>query len=111
MELERLMIRQLINQYLPVPVHYLDAVKDLCGMQPQFLPGACHALAICSDDFFAKKDSWRWKSWSNRGTVYSVEWKIVGIWKRKKAEIQLLGPVLAEKQTESKNISLKENFV
>ena len=41
MELEELKIRQLTNQHLLEPVYYLDAVKNLCGMQAQFLSNAC----------------------------------------------------------------------
>ena len=40
-EIEELKIRQLTNQHLLEPADYLDAVKDLCGMQAQFLSNAC----------------------------------------------------------------------
>lgn len=51
MELKELKIRQLTNQHLLEPVDYLDTVKDLCGMQAQFLSNACHALKIRSNDY------------------------------------------------------------
>ncbi len=70
MELEELMLRQLTNQHLLEPVHYLDAVKDLCGMQAQFLSCACHALKIRSDDFSEGKTAGLVKSWTNRGTMH-----------------------------------------
>ncbi len=70
MELEELMIRQLANQHLLEPVHYLDAVKDLCGMQAQFLSNACHALSIRSNDFSEGQTAGLVKSWTNRGTMH-----------------------------------------
>ncbi len=70
MELEELMIRQLTNQHLLEPVHYLDAVKDLCGMQAQFLSNACHALKIRSNDFEEGQTAGLVKSWTNRGTMH-----------------------------------------
>ena len=70
MEVEELMIRQLTNQHLLEPVQYLDAVKDLCGMQAQFLSNACHALAIRSNDFLEGQTAGLVKSWTNRGTMH-----------------------------------------
>ena len=70
MELEELKIRQLSNQHLLEPVHYLDAVKDLCGMQAQFLSNACHALRIRSHDYEEGQTAGLVKSWTNRGTMH-----------------------------------------
>ena len=70
MEIEELKIRQLTNQHLLEPVEYLDAVKDLCGMQAQFLSNACHALRIRSHDYEKGQTAGLVKSWTNRGTMH-----------------------------------------
>lgn len=70
MELEELKIRQLTNQHLLEPVEYLDVVKDLCGMQAQFLSNACHALRIRSHDYEEGQTAGLVKNWTNRGTMH-----------------------------------------
>ena len=70
MEIEELKIRQLTNQHLLEPADYLDAVKDLCGMQAQFLSNACHALRIRSLDYEEGQTAGLVKSWTNRGTMH-----------------------------------------
>ena len=70
MEIEELKIRQLTNQHLLEPVDYLEAVKDLCGMQAQFLSNACHALRIRSHDYEEGQTAGLVKSWTNRGTMH-----------------------------------------
>lgn len=70
MELEEIMLRQLSGQHLLSPVHYLDTVQDLCGMQAQFLSNACHGLSIRSEDFCEGQTDGLVKSWTNRGTMH-----------------------------------------
>lgn len=44
MELTEIKIRQLTNQHLITPTDKLTVVRDLCGLQAQFMSNALHAL-------------------------------------------------------------------
>lgn len=46
MTLEELKIRQLTNQYLLAPADKLTVMRDLCGVQAQFMTNALHSLKI-----------------------------------------------------------------
>ena len=46
---------RLANQHLLAPADAHTVVRDLCGVQAQFLSNAFHALTIRSDDFSADK--------------------------------------------------------
>ena len=71
MTLEDLKIRQLTNQYLITKADKLTVVRDLCGIQSQFMVNAMHSLKIrCSDfDEETVKDNLV-KNWTVRGTVH-----------------------------------------
>ena len=51
MTLEELKIRQLTNQYLIQKSDKLTVVRDLCGIQSQFMVNAMHSLKIRCSDF------------------------------------------------------------
>jgi len=51
---EELKLRQMTNQHLLTPVSTLCAVRDLCGVQAQFMSNAMHALKIRCYDFDAQ---------------------------------------------------------
>lgn len=65
---DELKLRQMANQHLLSPGRYTDAVRDLCGVQAQFLSNALHALRIRSSDFVCPDGLV--KSWTLRGTVH-----------------------------------------
>ena len=68
---EELKIRQLTNQYLIEPAEKLRVVKDLCGVQAQFMANALHSLKIrCSDYDDATVADGLVKNWTVRGTVH-----------------------------------------
>ncbi len=68
---EELKIRQLTNQYLIEPAEKLRVVKDLCGVQAQFMTNALHSLKIrCSDYDEATVAEGLVKNWTVRGTVH-----------------------------------------
>lgn len=71
MTLEEIKLRRLTNQYLILPSDKLTVVRDLCGIQSQFMVNAVHSLKIrCSDfDEAAVKDGLV-KNWTIRGTVH-----------------------------------------
>ena len=67
MELEELKLRQLGGQHLLRRAEPLTVVRDLCGLQAQFLSNALHSLRIrsgsdCLDGLV--------KNWTIRGTVH-----------------------------------------
>ena len=67
MTLEEIKLRRLAGQHLLAPTDTQTVVKDLCGVQAQFLSLALHGLSIrCTevntDDLI--------KSWTNRGTMH-----------------------------------------
>ena len=64
-------IRQITNQHLLRDADKLTVVRDLCGLQAQFLSNALHSLKIrCADyDEITVSDSLV-KNWTLRGTVH-----------------------------------------
>lgn len=71
MTLEEIKIRQLTNQYLITPSDKMTVVRDLCGIQAQFMVNAMHSLKIRCRDFdeAAVQDNLV-KNWTIRGTVH-----------------------------------------
>ena len=71
MTVEELKIRQLTNQYLIAPGEKETVVRDLCGVQSQFLGNAIHSLKIRCHDFDEEtvKDGLV-KNWTIRSTVH-----------------------------------------
>ena len=71
MTLEELKIRQMTNQYLIHKTDMLTAVRDLCGVQAQFMSNALHSLKIRCLDFDEKTAAKGLvKNWTVRGTVH-----------------------------------------
>ncbi len=70
MTLEEIRIRQLAGQHLLQPAAYQTVVRDLCGVQAQFLSNAMHALTIRSHDFSETAAQTLVKSWTLRGTMH-----------------------------------------
>lgn len=68
MELDELKWMQLSHQHLLTPVDVLCAVRDLCGVQAQFLSHALHAIAIRSG--LPVVTDGLVKSWAMRGTMH-----------------------------------------
>lgn len=68
---EELKIRQLTNQYLVEKGEKMQVVRDLCGLQSQFLSNAIHSLRIRCRDFDedTAKDGLV-KNWTVRSTVH-----------------------------------------
>jgi len=67
MTLEEIKLRRLVGQHLLAPADTRSVVKDLCGVQAQFLSHALHGLSIrCAD---VNTDGLV-KSWTNRGTMH-----------------------------------------
>jgi len=67
MTLEALKLRRLAGQHLLTPTDTQTVVKDLCGVQAQYLSHALHGLSIrCSE---VNTDGLI-KSWTNRGTMH-----------------------------------------
>ena len=67
MTLEEIKLRRLAGQHLLVPADTQTVVKDLCGVQAQFLSHALHGLSIrCTE---VNSDGLI-KSWTNRGTMH-----------------------------------------
>ena len=67
MTLEEIKLRRLAGQHLLAPADTQTVVKDLCGMQAQFLGYALHGLSIrCTE---VNTDGLV-KSWTNRGTMH-----------------------------------------
>ena len=67
MTLEEIKLRRLAGQHLLAPADSQTVVKDLCGVQAQFLGHALHSLSIrCSE---VNTDGLV-KSWTNRGTMH-----------------------------------------
>ena len=68
---EEIKLRQMTNQYLIAPSDRLRVVRDLCGIQAQFLGNALHSLKIRCLDY--DEDAIRRemiKNWTLRGTVH-----------------------------------------
>lgn len=71
MTIEELKLRQLTNQYLITPAEKRTVVRDLCGVQAQFMGNAIHSLKIrCSDFDEATVGDGLVKNWTVRGTVH-----------------------------------------
>ena len=67
MTLEEIKLQRLAGQHLLVPTDTQTVVKDLCGVQAQFLSHALHGLSIrCTE---VHTDGLV-KSWTNRGTMH-----------------------------------------
>lgn len=50
MTIEEIKFRRIANQYLTAPADKLTVVRDLCGIQSQFMVNVMHSLKIrCSD--------------------------------------------------------------
>ena len=67
MTLTECKLRRLAGQHLLAPDHTQTVVKDLCGVQAQFMSHALHALAIRCD---AVDTSALLKNWTLRGTAH-----------------------------------------
>ena len=67
MILEEIKLRRLTGQHLLAPADTKTVVKDLCGVQAQFLSHALHGLSIRCDKV---NIDGLIKSWTNRGTMH-----------------------------------------
>ncbi len=67
MTVEEIKIRRLWAQHLLAPADMQTVVKDLCGVQAQFLSHALHGLSIRAEELNADGLV---KSWTNRGTMH-----------------------------------------
>ena len=67
MTLEEIKLRRLAGQHLLAFADTQTVVKDLCGVQAQFLSHALHGLSIRCDDV---NTDGLIKSWTNRGTMH-----------------------------------------
>ena len=67
MTLEEINLRRLAGQHLLTPADTQTVVKDLCGVQAQFLSHALHGLSIRCDEV---NTAGLVKSWTNRGTMH-----------------------------------------
>ncbi|MCM1026897.1 MAG: winged helix DNA-binding domain-containing protein [Roseburia sp.] len=69
--IEEIKIRQLTNQHLITPTDKLTAVRDLCGIQAQFMVNVMHSLKIrCHDYEEGTLGDGLVKNWTIRGTVH-----------------------------------------
>ena len=68
---DEIKLRQVTNQYLMTPAPKLQVVRDLCGVQAQFMTNALHSLKIrCNDFDEATVADGLVKNWTVRGTVH-----------------------------------------
>ena len=67
MTLEEIKLRRLAGQHLLAPSDTQTVVKDLCGVQAQFLSHALHGLSIRCNEV---NTDGLVKSWTNRGTMH-----------------------------------------
>lgn len=67
MTLEEIKLRRLAGQHLLTSTDTQTVVKDLCGVQAQFLIHALHGLSIRCDEV---NTDGLVKSWTNRGTMH-----------------------------------------
>lgn len=67
MTLEEIKLRRLAGQHLLTPADTQTVVKDLCGVQAQFLSHALHSLSIRCNEV---NTDGLVKSWANRGTMH-----------------------------------------
>lgn len=71
MTTEEIKIRQLTNQYLITPADKLTVVRDLCGIQSQYMVNAMHSLKIRCNDYDERTVAdGLVKNWTLRGTVH-----------------------------------------
>ena len=71
MTTEELKIRQMANQHLLSPADKMTVLRDLCGVQAQFMTNAMHSLKIrCSDYDENTVGNGLVKNWTVRGTVH-----------------------------------------
>lgn len=71
MTLEESKLRQLTNQYLLSLSDKLTVIRDLCGVQAQFMTNAMHSLKIrCNDYEETTLKNGLVKNWTIRGTVH-----------------------------------------
>ena len=69
--IEELKIRQLTNQHLIQPADKMTVIRDLCGVQAQFMVNAMHSLKIRCNDFDENTIvDGLVKIWTVRGTVH-----------------------------------------
>ncbi len=71
MTTEEIKLRRLANHYLITPADKLTVVRDLCGIQSQFMTNVFHSLMIRCTDY--SEDTVREglaKNWTLRGTVH-----------------------------------------
>jgi hypothetical protein len=66
-KLEEIKLRRLVGQHLLAPSYTQTVVKDLCGVQAQFLSHALHGLSIRCNEV---NTDGLVKSWANRGTMH-----------------------------------------
>lgn len=67
MTLEEIKLRRLAGQHLLAPSDTQTVVKDLCGVQAQFLSHALHGLSIRCNEVNTEGLI---KGWTNRGTMH-----------------------------------------
>ena len=67
MTLEEIKLRRLAGQHLLTPADTQTVVKDLCGVQAQYLSHALHGLSIRCTEVNTDRLI---KSWTNRGTMH-----------------------------------------
>ena len=67
MTLEEIKLQRLAGQHLLTPADTQTVVKDLCGVQTQFLSHALHGLSLRCNEV---NTDGLVKSWTNRGTMH-----------------------------------------
>ena len=71
MTLQEIKLRRMENQHLCAPSDPTTVVRDLCGLQAQFLSNAFHSLKLrCGDYDAAAAERELIKNWTIRGTVH-----------------------------------------
>ncbi len=71
MDIREIKVRQMTNQYLLTSGEKMQVVKELCGIQCQFMVNAMHSLRIrCRDFDEATVGDGLVKNWTLRGTVH-----------------------------------------
>lgn len=71
MTAEECRLRQLTGSYVIAPADKKTVVRNLCGLQAQFLSNAFHALRIRSNDYSEEtRADGLVKNWTIRGTVH-----------------------------------------
>lgn len=70
MDIEQIKLYRLTNQHLLEPADCITVVRDLCGIQAQFLSNALHAIRIRSTDMSADSANNLIRSWAIRGTMH-----------------------------------------